>query len=1250
MVRHSTVEIFNGSARPGYVITQGVYSYNKIQRGLTRNGRKHRPCELASATPSRFSIFLRPHRFNRPRFTVFLRALALLLALLTVTQTQAQSVWSATLTVADIYGKRLGCLTGSYSWFACSTTSVLSDNDFTYGGADYEVERVLLVGDNLVLRLNKAIPSDMKAALTLNVDSSQFALKDDFYIASDIQVSWLNSGLNWSGGDKVSLSLIVTPPPRPTVSLSASPNPVLEGSNATLTATLSQTLSSADVTIPLTVTADSAESEDYRTASSVTIPRGQLEASIGFVTNQDDDEEDETVTIELGTLPTTVTVGTPSSVAITIRDDDQFALSLDATPACGATVSDFAIAPRWTVTLTPSADTGNPFATERRILADTSGTWRSSVSITGSRSAEVTSDNTFAQLRQSYPGFTGFEYRLKDIPSTTAQCTWAFDDAPDTIRPAVRLAALPNPATEGETVTVTAHLTAALNTDLSIPVRLNFEGKSDATTHQIAIRAGATSGTLPVEGTETFTVTFGSLPSSVSVGSPSSVTVTIRHSDNSDDPGDPNGDQEPEDPSDPPGDGEPEDPGNADGGGDPDDPAHDPEGEDQGESIRLPQSGEAIGAQMTYEGMRLVIDLSNAFNDPDGEFLAYEAGSSEEMVAAVEVDGNTLTVRGIGRGVAIVTVTAKNLNGDTASQTFAVTVFGPVSIWYLPPASHPAQHGFVRVLNHSDATGEASIAAIDDAGVIYEPLTLALEPREAVHVSTSDLESGNRAKGLTGATGTGTGGWRLAIDSATLDIEALAYVRTADGYISGMNIVAPLVDGNHRIPFFNPASEIDQTSRLRLVNPSAAEAEATVTGTDDAGTSSDAPVRLTLAAGSSCTVDAQQLESGTGLACGAPQEGLGDGTGTWRLVVASDTPLVAMNLLSSQDGHLMNLSRSVVPDADGIWHAHLFPEANDTNGRQGVVRVVNRSTESGAVLILPSDDTDTQYEALRLSLDAGEAVHVNADDLELGNADKGLTGSSGAGTGVWRLALSSATIDIEVNTYVQTPDGFLTTMQDTAPRAGAVHRVAFFNPGEDDRVSVLRLVNQHTDDAAVTIDGTDDTGLRPGSTVQVMVPATDAVELTATELESGEADAIASGALGDGVGRWRLRIEGEVTVLSLVSSPSGHLTNLSHAEVSYGLGPLPTALLPPSRTVTLENVGDRLLRARWSAVEGARYDIDLLKDGVREEIRSLKSTRSTAIRWWYRSPAGSYTLRVRSVNAEGVRGPWSAHSNEVVFD
>ena len=106
---------------------------------------------------------------------------------------------------------------------------------------------------------------------------------------------------------------------RPTVSLSASPDPVDEGSPVTVTATLSQALAD-DVTVPLTLTAGKAEPDDYGPLESILIVAG-LTTGTGEVTTADDaDHDDETFTVALGRLPPSVAAGVPSSVEVTIRD------------------------------------------------------------------------------------------------------------------------------------------------------------------------------------------------------------------------------------------------------------------------------------------------------------------------------------------------------------------------------------------------------------------------------------------------------------------------------------------------------------------------------------------------------------------------------------------------------------------------------------------------------------------------------------------------------------------------------------------------------------------------------------------------------------------------------------------------------------------------------------------------------------------------------------------------------------------
>ena len=222
---------------------------------------------------------------------------------------------------------------------------------------------------------------------------------------------------------------------------------------------------------------------------------------------------------------------------------------------------------------------------------------------------------------------------------------------------------------------------------------------------------------------------------------------------------------------------------------------------------------------------------------------------------------------------------------------------------------------------------------------------------------------------------------------------------------------------------------------------------------------------------------------------------LGTGAGKWRLMVTSDQSIQVMNLLSSPAGHLTNLSTvpdNAQPDEGGATFTHgvpLFLSARSFTGegRQSFVRIINHAGEGGSVRIDAFDDDGMQYGPLTLEIGAGETVHFNSDDLEQGNADKGLTGATGSGEGSWRLALTS-TLDIEVLSYLRTHDGFVTSMHDLVPYTESVYRLAIFNRGSNTRVSQLRLVNPGTETAEVTIEGVDDAGESPGGAVRLSVP------------------------------------------------------------------------------------------------------------------------------------------------------------------
>ena len=72
----------------------------------------------------------------------------------------------------------------------------------------------------------------------------------------------------------------------------------------------------------------------------------------------------------------------------------------------------------------------------------------------------------------------------------------------------------------------------------------------------------------------------------------------------------------------------------------------------------------------------MTVDVANNFADPDGDALSYEVSSIPSGVAAASMSGAVVTMRPVALGTAMVTVTARDPGGLTASLSFAVTVTG----------------------------------------------------------------------------------------------------------------------------------------------------------------------------------------------------------------------------------------------------------------------------------------------------------------------------------------------------------------------------------------------------------------------------------------------------------------------------------------------------------------------------------------------------------------------------------------------
>ena len=111
---------------------------------------------------------------------------------------------------------------------------------------------------------------------------------------------------------------------------------------------------------------------------------------------------------------------------------------------------------------------------------------------------------------------------------------------------------------------------------------------------------------------------------------------------------------------------------------------------------RAPEPVGTIPLQNLSSGQWASIDVSSYFNDPDGDELAYAAGTSSAAVVTVAVSGSTVRISEVAPGTATVTVMASDPGGLSAQQMATVTVTaGQAREVSAQPGTDPAQPGTV---------------------------------------------------------------------------------------------------------------------------------------------------------------------------------------------------------------------------------------------------------------------------------------------------------------------------------------------------------------------------------------------------------------------------------------------------------------------------------------------------------------------------------------------------------------------------
>ena len=144
---------------------------------------------------------------------------------------------------------------------------------------------------------------------------------------------------------------------------------------------------------------------------------------------------------------------------------------------------------------------------------------------------------------------------------------------------------------------------------------------------------------------------------------------------------------------------------------------------------RPPEASDAIPDVTVNAGRTSRVSMFFHFDDPDRDRLTYTAVSSDEAVATVTTSSSSVTVEGVARGTAEITVTARDPGGLEAQQSFTVTV--PNSA---PRAVGDIPHDTVDV--GETTTVELSGYFTDPDG---DPLTYTAEPfwEDRVRVTVS---------------------------------------------------------------------------------------------------------------------------------------------------------------------------------------------------------------------------------------------------------------------------------------------------------------------------------------------------------------------------------------------------------------------------------------------------------------------------------------------------------------------------------
>ena len=227
----------------------------------------------------------------------------------------------------------------------------------------------------------------------------------------------------------------------------------------------------------------------------------------------------------------------------------------------------------------------------------------------------------------------------------------------------------------------------------------------------------------------------------------------------------------------------------------------------------------------------------------------------------------------------------------------------------------------------------------------------------------------------------------------------------------------------YTLPLVTPASNRTQQGFVRIVNRSNRAGTVRIHAIDDTGRRFG-PVSLALRARQTRHFTSTQLErGGAGLS-----RGVGDGTGNWRLELATSLDIEPLAYIRAPGGFVTSVHEVAAETEQGARRIYRVPFFHPGSNRSQVssLRLINPGNGNASIVITGVDDQGRAAPrgAVRLTLRAGRARMLSAQPLEAGG---GFSGRLGDGSGYWQLSVS-ANRAIQVMSLLRSPSGHLVNL------------------------------------------------------------------------------------------------------------------------------------------------------------------------------------------------------------------------------